>query len=177
MTLEIQFMNLNDLLLTRTGRNHTDMIASMIGNDPGIFTQLLNVVIANTEPQSRKALWVIDTYSERVPEVITPEVISTLTRALPVACHTAIHRHILRIFSRTALPDEVLGDLITICFDFLLAPGEPVAVKAHAMEILFRISKDVPEIKKELADSIEWKLTEESPGFRARAAKILKQLY
>jgi hypothetical protein len=46
-----------------------------------------------------------------------------------------------------------------------------------SMEILYRISQQEPEMKKELADSIEWRMQEETPGFRTHGKKLLKQLY
>jgi hypothetical protein len=59
----------------------------------------------------------------------------------------------------------------------LLSPKEAVAPKVYCMEILYRISQVEPNLKKELADSIEWRLNEESPGFKNRGLKILKKLY
>jgi hypothetical protein len=45
------------------------------------------------------------------------------------------------------------------------------------MEILYRISQVEPDMKKELADSIEWRMNEETAGFRNRGQKLLKKLY
>jgi len=45
------------------------------------------------------------------------------------------------------------------------------------MELLYRISQQEPEMKKELADSIEWRMQEEKPGFRSRGKKLLKRLH
>jgi hypothetical protein len=45
------------------------------------------------------------------------------------------------------------------------------------MEVLYRISQVEPDLKKELADSIEWRLHEESAGFKSRGRKLLTKLY
>jgi hypothetical protein len=66
---------------------------------------------------------------------------------------------------------------MNMCFDWLVSAKESVAVKVYAMEILYRISQVEPELKKELADSIEWRISEGTPGFKHRGLKTLKKLY
>jgi hypothetical protein len=44
------------------------------------------------------------------------------------------------------------------------------------MEILYTISAMEPDLKKELADSIEWRISEESPGFKSKGSKLLNKL-
>ncbi len=58
----------------------------------------------------------------------------------------------------------------------LLHPPYPPAVKVHCMEILYRLSLKEPELRKELIDCIEFRLNEETPGFKNRGLKILKKL-
>ena len=86
-----------------------------------------------------------------------------------------LKRHSLRMLSRCPLPSGDLGPLINICFNWLTSAGESVAVKVFCMEILYRISQSEPELKKELADSIEWRMQEETAGFKNRGMKILKK--
>ena len=81
------------------------------------------------------------------------------------------------MFTRSPLPQKYFGELMNICFDWLISPRESVAVKVYAMEILYRLSEIEPELKKELADSIEWRITEGTPGFKNRGVKTLKKLY
>jgi hypothetical protein len=45
------------------------------------------------------------------------------------------------------------------------------------MEILYRAAQNEPDLKKELIDTIEWRLAESSAGIRSRGEKILKKLY
>jgi hypothetical protein len=39
------------------------------------------------------------------------------------------------------------------------------------------MSQTEPDLKQELADSIEWRMQEETPGFRNHGSKLLKKLY
>jgi len=95
---------------------------------------------------------------------------------LPYFSHDGLKRHSLRMLSRSPLPSGHLGPLINICFNWLTSAGESVAVKVWCMEIHYRIAQSEPELKKESADSIEWRIQEETAGFRNRGMKILKKL-
>jgi hypothetical protein len=76
-----------------------------------------------------------------------------------------------------SIPEEHAGLMIKTCFDWLISSSEPVAIKMYAMDVLYSISNKEPEIKQELADSIEWRMQEESAGFKSHGQKILRKLY
>ena len=168
---------LDNFLLLEMSRRNTNLVADLIIQKPVLFEELFLVFTRNEEPVSRRAAWVIDTVAEKFPELIAPH-IGQIIDILPKFNHDGLKRHSLRILARSPLPEgDRMGKLITLCFDWLLSPKEAVAAKVYCMEILFRISQIEPELKKELADSIEWRLNEETPGFRNRGQKLLKKLY
>jgi len=177
MAIDLHIHQLDDLLSKGTGRAQVNSILALIEGNECLFDQLLHILLQNTEPESRKAAWVIDIYSEYHPEVVNEKLKTIFIRLIHDACHTAIHRHVLRILARAPLPDGGLGELIQVCFDFLLSSAEPVAVKVHAMELLYRISGQEPDLKRELFDTIEFRMEEELPGFKNRGSKILRKLY
>jgi hypothetical protein len=169
--------SIQDLLLCETSRRNTDLVADLIYQKPELFEQLFRVFADNLEPVSRRAAWVIDTVSEKHPGLIEPH-LGEIIDLLSVFRHDGLKRHSLRILARSPLPSgERMGILMTKCFDWLLSPNEAIAAKVYCMELLYRISQVEPDLKKELADTIEWRLDEESPGFKNRARKMLKQLY
>ena len=168
---------LDDLLLVETSRRNTDLIAGIIFQKSELYGELFRLFARNEEPLSRRSAWVLDTVAEKYPKLIEPY-INTIIELLPTFTHDGLKRHSMRILARSPLPcDSYLGDLINISFEWLLSPKEAVAVKVHCMEILYRVSQVEPEIKKELADTIEWRLNEESAGFKNRGQKMLKKLY
>lgn len=114
-------------------------------------------------------------YSIENPDIIQPHT-EKIVELLPAFSHFALRRHSLHILTRVHLPDANLGSLMSICFDWLLTPGIPAAVKVYSMEVLYRIACQMPELKKELADCIGFRLHEETPGFKNRGFKILKKL-
>jgi hypothetical protein len=168
--------SLVDLLLVETSRRNTDLIAGLVFQKPEVFDELIAIYLSNEEPVSRRAAWVVDTVSREVPGLIKPDHLLSITGMLEKFSHDALRRHSLCILSRSPIADELHGILVKTCFDWLLSPAEPVAVKVYCMEILYLISFVVPEIRNELADSIEWRMDEGTPGFRNRGLKILKKL-
>ena len=168
--------SLIDLLMVETSRRNTDLIADIIINKPALFVELVAIFLRNEEPLSRRAAWVVDTVAEKFPNLLDPY-LESIGASLPRFDHDGLKRLSLRMLSRSPLPQKYLGDLMNICFDWLISPKESVAVKVYAMEILYRMSNEEPELKKELADSIEWRLSEETPGFQNHGLKLLKKLY
>jgi hypothetical protein len=171
-----KFESLTDLLMVENSRRNTDLVANLVFAWPSLFDELAGIYLRNEEPVSRRAVWVVDTVAEKHPELLDPY-LESIAEALPRFEHDGLKRVSLRMLSRSPLPQDHLGELMNICFDWLVSPKESVAVKVYAMEILYRISQAEPELKKELADSIEWRIGEGTPGFKNRGLKTLKKLY
>jgi len=166
--------NLESLLVENSRRN-TDMVAEIILKKPELFDELIAIFLRNEEPVSRRAAWIADVVSEKQPRLLE-SYLEEIVACLTGFTHDGMKRESLRMLARSPLPKEQLGLLINLCFDWLTSVKESVAVKMYSMEILYRISQQEPELKKELADSIEWRMQEETPGFRAHGRKLLKQL-
>jgi hypothetical protein len=166
---------LEDLLMVESSRRNTDLVVDLVLKKPELFDQLFTIFIKDDGPVAWKAGWVMDIASEKQPAMLDP-FIGKIVAHLEKFSQESTRREALRMLARSHLPDEQLGVLITLCFDWLTSSKEKVAVKMFSMEILYRISQQEPEMKKELADSIEWRMDEETPGFRAHGRKILKRL-
>ena len=167
---------LDDLLLMEMSRRNTDMVADLVFQKPELFHDLIEIFFRNEEPVSRRAAWVVDTVSEAMPELLSPY-LNRIVTSLPSLHHDGLKRHSLRMLMRSPLPSEHMGELMNTCFDWLLSGKEAIAAKVYCMEILYRIALIEPDLKKELADSIEWRMEEESAGFRSKGERILKKLH
>lgn len=169
--------SLEELLLLEMSRRNTDLVADTIFQRPELFGELMNIYLHGNDPANRRAAWVADTVSEKQPELISPY-LDQIAHALPAFSHDGLKRHALRMLARSPLPkEEFLGSVINICFEWLTSALVPAAPKVYCMELLYRISENEPDLKKELADSIEWRMHEETPGVRHRGTIILKKLY
>lgn len=168
---------LNDLLLLEMSRRNTDMVADMVLQRPVLFDELVEIFLSDKEPDNRRAGWVADIVAEQHPELLAPY-LDRIAGSLPSLKHDGLKRHALRMLARSPLPGPmVLGSLINVCFEWLISPTIATAPKIFCMQLMYRVSETEPDLKKELADSIEWRMAEETPGFRNCGSKILKKLY
>lgn len=168
-------MNVSELLSEEHSRMHTDFIAKIILEHPLLFDELWKLFLANEEPISRRAAWVVDLVTENRPEWIA-SLLEELVDTIPSYDHDGLKRHALHILSRSPLPEDKLGEIADFCFAWLLQPGEAVATKMYSMEILYRISELEPDLKPELADSIRMQMIEGTPGIKCCGRRILERL-
>ncbi len=66
--------------------------------------------------------------------------------------------------------------LIEVVFNWLIDPNAPVAVKAHALQVLANFSIKYPWVRDELLQTMDFLTDRESVAFFARAKQIRKQL-
>ena len=166
---------LSELLRKGMGRNRADVVADAVEQRPELFPELVRLYLGCEDPSARVAAWATDLCAERHPDWIYP-FIEQMAASLPRFRHDAFKRHTLRMLMRLPLPEQELGTLINTCFDWLTSHKEAAAQKVYAMEILYRVTLSEPDLAKELAESIRWRLSEETAGFRNRGLKILKKL-
>jgi len=171
-----QEQSLYDLLLLDTSRRTTDLIIDLVSQSNALLNNLIDIYFQNEEPVSRRAAWAIDILSES-RDILNENHYSKMVQMLHSFHHDGLKRHTLRMLSRAPLPTgDQMGMLLSVCFDWLTKQTESVAVKVHCMEILYRISQGEPDLKQELADTIEWRMEEELPGFRNKGNKLLAKL-
>ena len=90
--------------------------------------------------------------------------------------HDAVVRNSMRILSSQDVPERLQGYLLEICFDFLMSTKVPVAIKVHAMQVIFNISQNEPDLLNELRMVIEEQMPYGTTGFKSRGRKILKRI-
>ncbi|MDP4281633.1 MAG: hypothetical protein Q8867_05725 [Bacteroidota bacterium] len=167
--------SVENLLFNETSRRNTDLVAGLIYEKPDLFNDIARIMLKNEEPFSRRAAWVMDTVSEQNPSLLEPW-IPAIVDMLEKFSHDGMKRHSLRMLSRSEFPVASMVKIMNLCFDWLISPSESVAVKVYCMDLLYRISLSESGIREELRDSIEWRISEETPGFRNHGMKILKKL-
>jgi hypothetical protein len=166
---------LEELLSVETSKRQSEMIADLVINRPALFKPLVYLYLRDEEPLSRRAVWVVDIVTEKLPSLL-PGCLPQILERLSTFTHDGMKRQSLRMITRASLSKKQRLVLIPICFDWLTNHKESVAVKIFSMEILSQISQAEPDLRRELADSIEWRMAEETAGFRNRGEKILKKL-
>ena len=62
-----------------------------------------------------------------------------------------------------------------VCFRYFSSPTEAIAIKAFSITVLQKLAKLYPEIINEIKLIIEERWDYETPAFKSRAKKLLKE--
>jgi len=144
--------------------------------DKSLFNQLYGFINSDDHRVAWRSCWIIDNASEDCPELLADK-LTEIIEALISTNDGSLKRHFTRILCRYTIPEDYLVVLVNRCFELLL-PSEPAAVRVFAMQILFNITRQLPDIKGELVSVIE-SLRDEggSAGFINRSEKLLRKLH
>jgi len=168
-------MNLKHILLKKQGKWRVVEMATYIGSDQSRFAVLMDLFLNGDNRTSQNASWVISHVFDSFPHLLIPyydEFIDMLQR--PV--HNAVKRNITRILGSQEIPNEHLGILAELCFNFVNDTKETIAVRVFSLSVLYQICLKEPELASELKMTIEIFMPQGSPGFKSRGKKILKAL-
>lgn len=121
---------------------------------------------------------VINLVANLHPELIRPH-LKELVIKLPTFKTGGLKRCMVKTISERSFDfdENTLGILVNTCFEWVNDPSEEIAIKAYAMEVLYRVSQFHPDIKPELIATIEYLLPEASSGIKVRGKMYLKKLY
>lgn len=168
-------MNIKDELIREHSKENAESIAQYIGTNKTRFAELMEIFLGDDTRLTQRSAWALSKSIDRHPHLLTPyleAVISNLQNDIPVA----VKRNTVRILQDVDIPEDLMGPLANVCFQFMESGEETIAVKVFSMTILFNITKKEPDLKNELRLLIEAQLPYGSAGFKSRGKKILKQL-
>lgn len=169
-------MQLAEIIQSEMSRANVDFVKGLLLKEPALFEEVLELVLLNEEPLSRRAIWVLDDTSQDRPELMEGH-LHRLFQALPEFEHDGLKRHSLRILSRYPIAEDMTLELMDRCFNYLLSRSESIAVKLYAIHILYAISEKETGIKPELAACLEFQVSEGSRGLKNIGSKVLSRLY
>lgn len=162
-------------LLKENSRYNVNRIVRMVEEDPDLVRELVSFSIQNNVVLSMRASWVLTHCYDSMPEIIQPY-IDELVKATPHLPHTGSRRNILRILMCEPIPEELQVFLFDHCLQWIVSKKEPIAVKANAMEILYNIAMEQPDLKNEVIPVILDIIPNGSMGVISRGKKILRKL-
>jgi hypothetical protein len=169
-------VNLENEIRKEHSKRQAVAVAGWIGADTRRFASLIALFRDGDRQLSQRASWIVSMCGEHRPELIEPWIPLLLRKAKEEDVHPAVRRNVLRVLQFVDIPKRFRGAAVNLCFDFVSSAAAPVAVKAVAMSILANIAHAEPDLKNELTLVITQLLPYGTPGIRARAKKILKQL-
>jgi hypothetical protein len=168
-------MDYRTLLHDFPSGDEKNLIIREVGNSKKKFNILLELAFNDKQPVAWRAGWVLDGCDEENPGLASAS-ISRIIQKLPGLKSTGTLRCFLRLLSRYDIEEEDQGLLIDLCFSYMVSELYPVAVKVHAMQIIYHHVLLYPELKEELVTVISDQVSNNSVGFKSRGMRIIKQL-
>ncbi|PQA59455.1 hypothetical protein C5O19_07340 [Siphonobacter curvatus] len=169
-------MHWPETLLQPYSSAHLQQLVEYIGQNPARFAELFTHFHSSEYRIAQRASRVVDAVVERHPALLIPH-LETFFRVLSrTDVHPAVRRNSVRMLQFIAIPEAYHGIVVACCFECLNNPTEPAAIKAFSLTVLHRMVQQYSELTTELQTIIEDRLPYESPAFRSRAVKILRQL-
>lgn len=152
-----------------------ELIIQDVGHSKVKFLILLELAFHEKDPVGWRATWVLDGCDEQHPGLASNH-ISKIVRKLPDLNSPGVQRSLLRLLCRYDIEEEDQGMLIDLCFSYLVSELYPLAVKVHAMQIIYNHVLIYPELKNELMTVLEDQMENNSVGFKSRGRRIISQL-
>jgi hypothetical protein len=169
-------MDLKKALLRDHSRAQAAKIADYVANKEALFKELVEVYLAGPYRITQRAAWPLSICVERHPRLIKPHLSRILGYLDTPGIPDAVKRNTIRLLQFVDIPGSYYGRVAKICFNYLGNRKEPVAVRVFSMTVLSHITRNEPELKRELGIIIEDHLPYATPGFVSRARKVLKEI-
>ncbi len=164
----------NYLTGDQTKRKSLD-VAQYVVDHPSAIEELMDCFFDDEYRVCQYAAWPVGILGEKHPEFIIPY-LAKMVSNLDNPKHDAVIRNTIRTLQYVEVPEELEGEVYERCFNYLLSPNYPIAVKVFSMSVLAKIAMKIPELKEELILAIEDYLPHGSKGYQSRAKRVLTML-
>lgn len=170
-------MDIKTELLKEHSKSQTNKIIKYVADDKLKFKELINLFFNGEFVVKQRAAWPLSYVAIEHPELIKPY-FSKLTHQLSkTENHPSINRNILRIFEEMDIPEKHHGNLIDLCLKFIVDIKQPIAIRAFSITVAVNISKNYPELKRELLLILdELKKYPQQPAITVRIRDAMKKL-
>lgn len=153
-----------------------EVTVNEIVKNPAYYSLLMEIALYSTNPKSWRAAYMVDQIHEKHPELILP-FIGKIAEQLKVEKSNSKKRHFLKQISLNVIPEKYRGFLVNYCLAVFTSDNEDIAVRIHAMQILFNISETEPELKPEILAVIESEMEfHHTAGLLSRGRKLAQKL-
>jgi hypothetical protein len=149
----------------------------ILKHEPDLFEPLLELAISEKGLESQRAARIIYYAIEMHPELFSSYTDEILD-ALVYITDESVKFPLLHVFTVCRLPEdeERLGLLTGICFDSLESNAKRIASKVYAIDILYRLSQLMPDMKRELIYVFEKYMEGAQMAYLNRAGKLIAKL-
>lgn len=169
-------MTENDLREMINSWDNLLLTIHFISDHPEYVDILMNIAMDDSLKDSWRACWLVNKIQEKhsgLFEAYVDRIIYFLLKTND----SSKKREFLRLICLYPIPEAKAGLMLDFCINQFTSASEPVAVRVHAMQILFNISETEPELKYELVQLIEHEMEyHSSAGIKSRGGKLVMKL-
>jgi len=169
-------LQLREIILSEHSKANCTRIVKWVGSNQQRFDELFGLFLNDEYRVVQRAAWPLSYAVIANPQLIQKHYGKLVKNLKKPGLHDAVKRNTVRLLQDISIPEKYQGEVMNICFDYIISPVEKPAIKAFSLTVLQNLSKQYPEIKQELKTIIEDRWDLESTAFKSRAKKILKEL-
>lgn len=167
-------MNLKDEILKEHSKQQCDKIVKWVGDNTKRFNELFRLFLHGEYRVTQRAAWPLSYCAIAHPHLMISNYEALLNNLKKTNLHNSIKRNTVRLLQSVDFPEKYDGTIMEICFAYVEAPGEAVAIKAFALTVLEKLARKYPEIIAEIKILIDDQLPHQSAAFKSRARNFMK---
>jgi hypothetical protein len=169
-------MNENEIRSLIQSWENLSLMVRYVADYPEYLDLIVSKALDDSQPENWRAAWMVDKIHEKHPELVIP-FLPVMTDFLLTTQNAGKKRHILKLLSLHDIPEEKMAELLNFGYQLFTDASEPVAVRVHAMQILFNIARKEPDFAGELIELIEHEIEfHGSAGITSRGRKLIRKL-
>lgn len=149
--------------------------ALQLVTQPDTIPLLVNLTKHTDNKIAWRSAYLLDKIHDQTTEIVVPYLAQVIEIA-ETTKNPSVRRHYFRMLTQHNLSQKVSGNFVDLCFQLLYEEKTKIAVKAHAMQLLYNLTKGYPELASELKVSLQELLPNASSGVKNRAKKLLAKL-
>lgn len=166
-------MDIREALVAEHSKRQTMKVVGYIEGDPERFAELMKLFLGDTYRVSQRAAWAVSYCAEHHPQLVKPYFKRFVAQLERDDAHVAVRRNIVRLLQFVEIPKRLHGRVYDVCYKLVDDPNETIAVRVFALTVAAKIAGNEPALLNELRTVAKKNLSGATPGFRARARKIL----
>lgn len=165
-----------DLVAAEHSRNQVTRIIKVIGSDQQLFDELMEVFLGKDPELARRSAWALGYVAESHPSLVRKWLPKVLKNLRVKGQHPAMYRNTFRFLETIPIPEKSASQTFDLAIEFVLNAANPGAIRAFAMSTAWNVTKDFPDLERELRIVVEQVMKEDSPAIRSRGRKILSKI-
>lgn len=169
-------MDIREEALKEHSKATTNKIAAWIGNDEDRFRRFLFIFLNDEYRVVQRISWVLSVVAETNPKLVEKNIGRIIKRLDDKDLHVAVKRNVVRVMQFLKIPVKHRARVFDHCINYIADPKETIAVRCFAMTVASKIVKQYPELAGELEQTITLLMKDSTPGLKARAKMVLKDL-